>query len=387
MKHLLLVGIFLVVAVAGCLDNQAQPANDETSAAPVATDPNAPNVTFGPHSGLPRTLAEAGPRDLNNPPNWVLGEWWTIRLTSYFDGKVTEVTRIVSGKEDADYLVGMPRDAFDNEAMVLHVPGFGLVDHETHGFEAHDVFFQALQFPLKPGESWVADFQAPNQLTAIVDDVADGTATISMSGQYGISMVYDAAMGAITLMDIANYGKYEVIAHGFDYEGMVTVPYKHDLIFFNGRLAGVGDLSKPLIPPTPAPPTETVIIPDDYDRVSFTLILGDMLTRGFTASSPVGGAPADPGYYDIDVVAPDETLYEGTKTPADGPGVLLSSFSHDKPAGNWDITSIAAGPGVAFIEGIAYIVYDVALPDGCVVLTNRIHNHGGECGGHVHGLE
>ncbi|MGB0652360.1 MAG: hypothetical protein ACPGQL_04085 [Thermoplasmatota archaeon] len=377
MKRGWAVAPLLMLIISGCLSDDEAPEETPVETGVVTDEAE---VRFGPHSGLPRTLEEAGERNLIEPPQWVLGEWWTIRLTSFFDGKVTETTRIVSGTEGEDFLVGMPKDTFENEVMVLHVPGFGLVDKETLGFEAHDVFFQPLQFPLVESASWNADFQAPNGLTAVVDRVEGNKAFIDMSGGFTINMTYDADMGAISRMYIAGYGLYEVIAHGFDYEGMVTVPYKHDLIFFNGRLAVVGDLSQPLFPtPSPAPPMETITIPDEYDRVSFSLIMGDILTQG--------QVPVDPGFYDIDVTAPDGTLYEATKTPADGAGVTITSFGHDQPGGDWEIMSVAAGPGVSFIEGIAYIVYDVDLPEGCVVLTQRIHDHGGECGGHVHGLE
>jgi hypothetical protein len=68
-------------------------------------------------------------------------------------------------------------------------------------------------------------------------------------------------------------------------------------------------------------------------------------------------------------------------------GHKIVSFAHDLPAGDWELEVIAAGPAQVFIEGIAYVVFDVDLPSGCVMVTERVHDHGGECGGHVHDIE
>ncbi len=371
--------VLTLTALAGCASDEPEPVQEEV----VPEEPTEETVRFGPHSGLPTTQEDGAvaERNLNEPPQWVLGEWWQIRLTSFFDGKVTETTRIVSGTEKENYLVGMPQDTFDNEVMVLHVPGFGLINKFTLGFEAHDIMFDPVQFPLAPGESWTTDFETPNGLTAVVDRVDGNLAYIDISGAHTMNLTYNATLGAIEKMVIANYAMYEVIDHGFGYEGMVTVPHSHDLVFIHGRAAGAVTVGQPGPQGAPAnAPVETIHVPDEYDRVSFSIINGEILSQ---LGVPL---PADPGVYQTHVTAPDGTEYEDTKLPSDGPGWKISSFSHDQPAGNWTVRAVAAGPGVAFFEGIAYVVYDVEMPDGCIVMTQRIHNHGGECGGHVHGL-
>lgn len=371
--------LLTLTALAGCAADEPAPVQAET---PVEEDPEQ-TVRFGPHSGLPTTPEDARvtERNLDEPPQWVLGEWWQIRLTSFFDGKVSETTRIVSGTEKTNYLVGMPKDTFDNEVMVLHVPGFGLINKDNLGFEAHDVMFEPLKFPLAPGQSWTANFEVQNGLSAVVDRVEGNLAYIDIFGSYNMNITYNASMGAIEKLYIANYAMYEVIDHGFNYAGMVTVPHSHDLVFIHGRAAGAVTLGAPGPQGVPAnAPVETIFVPDLYDRVSFSIINGEILTQLGVAT------PADPGVYNTHVTAPDGTEYEDTKLATEGPGWKISSFSHDQPAGNWTLRAAAAGPGAAFFEGIAYVVYDVQMPDGCIVMTQRIHNHGGECGGHVHGL-
>ncbi len=364
--------------LAGCASDEA-PEVQETE--PVEVPPEEQTVRFGPHSGLPTTPEDArvSERSLSEPPQWVLGEWWKIRLTSFFDGKVTETLRIVSGTEKDDYLVGMPQETFDNEVMVLHVPGFGLVNKDTLGFEAHDIMFEPLKFPLAPGEAWKVNFEQPNNMDAVVDRVDGHLAYVDISGNQPMNITYNATLGAIEKLVIPNYAMYEVIDHGFGYEGMVTVPHSHDLIFIHGRAAGAAALG-PNGTGVGAP-LETIEVPDQYDRVSFSIINGELLWQFGVPTQAI-----DPGYYQTHVTAPDGTVYEDTKLPSDGPGWKITSYSHDQPAGEWTLRAIALGPGVAFFEGIAYVVYDVEMPGGCIVLTQRIHDHGGECGGHVHGL-
>ncbi|MGB1697933.1 MAG: hypothetical protein ACPHK8_06005, partial [Thermoplasmatota archaeon] len=172
----------------------------------------------------------------------------------------------------------------------------------------------------------------------------------------------------------------EVTGHGFNYEGMVRVPHSHDLIFFHGRLAqaqGV-DPDTGILSPNPKGPMDTITIGEGYDRVSFGLIFQDLLA---------GNTGVGSGLFQVDVVAPDGETYSSQKLPTDGSAFKVDLFANDNPAGDWQVTYVAAGAGLSFIEGIGYITFDVELPSGCVQLTSNVHDHGGNCGGHVHDIE
>lgn len=341
------------------------------------------NVTqsFGPHSGLPlERPADWEPR-MDAPPQWVQGEWWTFRLESQLEGSSWENTRVVAGKEGPDYLVGMPIDEFSDDVMVMHLPGFGLVNAESLGFEAHDVMFDFLEFPLEVGNTWTGYFESNAQpVTFLVEDISDNKAHMSISGQWGGSAIYDAELGTITYLELVGYAKYEITGHGFGYEGVVRVPHSHDLIFFHGRLAQVQgvDPQTAILTPNPKGPTDVITIAEGYDRVSFGLLFQDLVG---------GNVPVGSGVFQVDVTAPDGMEYTAQKLPTDGTAFKAVMFANDNPTGDWTIDYIALGAGLAAIEGIGYVTFDVVLPEGCVLLTSDVHDHGGDCGGHVHDIE
>lgn len=378
LKQTLVLASFLLIALSGCVDSEEAP--EETTTTGTAQDGFDENgnvtQTFGPHSGLPlERPADWTPR-LDQSPEWVQGEWWTFDLQSHLDGSSFSNTRVVAGKEGADYLVGMPLEDFSDGVMIMHIPGFGLVNSDSLGFEAHDVMFDMMSFPLEESKTWTSSFEAPGQqITFLVEEIKDNQAHMSISGALGGgSAIYDAELGAVTYFELLNYAKYEITGHGFGYEGTVRVPHSHDLIFFHGRLAQVADLT---LGPAPLP-LETITIPEGYDRVSFALIFQDIVA---------GATGVGSGLFQVDATAPNGETYTAQKLPTDGAPFKVEMFANDEPAGDWNLQYIAAGAGGSFIEGIGYITFDVELPSGCVLLTSSVHNHGGECGGHVHDIE
>lgn len=381
-----MVLLVVMAGLAGCTDDDAGP-EVVTDEDPFEASENEDlqDVKLGPHSGLPSERPADWEPSLDEPPQWVLGEWWTVEITDHFVGETTTVTRIVAGKEGTDYLVGMPLDEFDDEVMILHFPGFGLVKSSTLGYEAHDFLFEPLQFPLEPGTTWQSLWQAGEPAGVMThqvdsrDDMA-GTATVIAGGPQNLTVTYDAEVGAITEFLAPGYMEYRVIDHGFGYEGMVRVPHSHDLLFLNGQLG-------PAPVPTEATPvTQTVSIPDEYDRTSFSLIIFELAP--LLAPEPAGSTSTTVGngVYQIDVTSPDGETFSNQKLPTEG-GHKLASFNHDVVGGDWAIQTVAGGPAQVFMEGIGYLTFDVSLPDGCVVVTERVHDHEGECGGHVHGIE
>ncbi len=325
----------LSLVAAGCLGSELEDgASDATS-----TDQVLPG-------GAP-SQAELDQRTLQTPPTLRLGEWWDVRVDSELNGESYEGRVVVAGLHDGRYLVGMPQDSFVDGLLILHLPGIGPVTADTLGYEAHDVLFEQVSFPLTEGKTWATEWYT-GQVNATVATVEDGQALIEMTGQNTqINLTYDPGLGIPSLVEIAGYGTLEVTDHGYGYEGTVEVPWEHDLVFLHGRLAGAADLGL-----QPAPPTETITIEGPYDRASFALLLGNVLAEG------------PPGVYRVSATAPDGTTYEETFTAGPGSDLRLAVESHLDPVGDWQLEYEAGGPGAAAIEGVAYQVVEVALPGG-----------------------
>ncbi len=342
--------LLLALAVAGCTAKPST-ADDPTESLPV----DAPVIDVPPIVEEVRSLAE--------PPHWRAGEWWRIRLTDLFtgeDGATYESLRVVGGIEGDNYLVGMPADTFSHDLLLLHIPGFGEVDRADLSYETHDVRFHPLLFPLVQGATWQTAWEG-RPLTATVTSADDKQAHVYLAGTNDhVNLTYDAEAGEVVDLQIDGYARYEAFEHGFDYEGRITVPHGHDLVFVQVRANGVLGPGN-----TPAPsPADTVTVEDGYDRVSFILLVGNFLA----------GPPQ--GMYKEKATAPDGTVFELESNPTDTPGLIAATYTHDDPGGQWTFEHLAAGPGIALAEGIAYHVYDVELPSGRILPSMGQHDHG-----------
>lgn len=334
----------LTMAFAGCAASPPQEARPSAA------------LLLGPESHLP--TAPRSTASLDEPPAWRLGEWWHVSFSAPPYHLFAEVDAVVAGVEGGRYVVGMA-DHLDDGVILLHFPGFGEVDPDTLGFDAHDRFFTPLRFPLEAGKTWDTQWYTGGALTAKVDavDAASGRATVSMSGVHTLHLVYDARMGAITELDIEGYGGFRLTAHGYGFQGPLVVPSHQDLVFCNGRSGAVQAVDFCSTKPATEPhtPTETLAVAGQYDRVSFGLFLRDTAE----AAGPAAGS-VSPAVLDIQVKAPDGTVYERRKTP-DAPGMVLYAYGKERPVGTWQVTSVAGGEGTAILEGVAYRVVTTTL--------------------------
>lgn len=339
MRALTVVLALLVVPLAGCVGGLQDTVPSGDDAAP------ADGPALGLASGLPTfrngtTLAE--------PPEWAVGEWWTVRYDNLLAGGSGETTRVVAGAGNGTYLVGMAADDFADEIMLLHFPGMGRIDRTDLSFDAHDRPIQLLDFPLKQGRTWTTQWYGGTEMTAEVTGVDGDEATVVVTGNGppSVQLTYDASLGAISEFTAAGYLHYEVVAHGFGFDGAVDVPYKHDLVFCHGRVAVQAIEPCALsTEPNPKGPSDTITLDDRYDRVSFGLLMADV------APQPDVGQ----GVYAVEATAPDGTSYEATKLPTDG-GVKIVPHGHDDPSGDWEATYVTGGAGYSLLEGVAYEV-------------------------------
>ncbi|MFO1534216.1 MAG: hypothetical protein ABR586_00980 [Thermoplasmatota archaeon] len=331
--------LLLAGATGGCVEQAAAPS------------PTPGGLLLGAESRLP-TLPRAE-ATLDAPPAWRLGEWWHVSFSAPPYGISAELDAVVVGTDAGRYVLGMA-DRLDDGVLLLHFPGFGEVEPATLGFDAHDRAIVPLQFPLVAGKAWQTQWYTGAPLAATVEsvDAAAGTATVRMTGARTLTLVYDARLGFISRLAIDGYGGYAVTGHGYGFHGRVLVPAHQDLVFCHGREAVVQavEFCATKAATDPKAPTETVVLKEGYDRVSFGLFLRD------TATAPVG-----PGVLAIRVTAPDGKVYEASKTPATT-GMAMYPHSLEHPAGAWQVTAAAAGEGLAILEGVAYQVLDITLP-------------------------
>ena len=356
----LLIG--LLILTAGCLgategDEATTPTSDAPGTAGQQDEPR--QGAEGGEQGASATGSAGGPTaDL--PPAWILGEWWEIELTSpLLPGETITWTRVMAGFEGSDYLVGQPKETWEPFALLFHLPGLGEISQADLSYEVHDARFHPLQFPLQDGQEWETQIEGLD-VTAQVTENDDGTFDIWYCCGRNATATYDPALGVLTHLTVDGLLTYNVVDHGYGFEGIITVPHGHDLVFVHGRVASVLDINGL----TPAAPVETMEISDDYGRVTFAGIVGDIAGQG---TSPTGAA------YTERVTGPDGTVYETTKLPGEPAGLKLNIFETTELGGTWELEHVAAGPGIAFTEGIAYHVFDVQMPQGTLLGDHSEH--------------
>ena len=344
-----LVVLTFLALVAGCVATPPEEVPAANVSGDVLIDANRPEPTF-----TDLVLTAAAP-DLNAtlaaPPRWVPGEWWRYHFTSPLTGVEVEFIKVVGAVDGETYVVGMPHEGRYKEAVVYHTPCFGDIRAEDLGCHAHNIPFQPLQFPLTDESTWVTQFERPPDLTASVKVLSPTEAEITFTDEQGnvhITQIYDATIHEVRSFqhDIA---VYEIVEHGYGFEGWITIPRAESLVFEHGRLGTpvvgfVGGVA-------PGAPRESVEIVGGYNRLSFILAVGN-----------IGLAPAEAGAYRETATAPDGTVY--TKESVGPAPITIEFYEHKDPDGIWELEHVAAGPGIAFIAGIAYHQYDIHLPSG-----------------------
>lgn len=323
---------------------------------PAADAPATPSVQVGDRPEPTFTdvqLGTAAPPDANatllEAPKLREGEWWKIHMTSPLTGDDVTFIRVVAKVEGDQYVVGMPHEGWYKEAVIYHTPAFGDIGADL-SYRAHNIPFLPVKFPLTDGATWTTQFERPPDLTATVKVDSPTEATVVFTdpdGNAAVTLVYDATIHEVREFTHSTV-VYEVVEHGYGFEGWITVPRGEHLFFEHGRL-GAPVLGFDL---QPAGPVESVEVSGGYNRMSFILAVGNAL------GVEQGGA------YRETVTAPDGTQYTLESIP--GAPLVFEFFEHANPDGVWQLEHLAAGPGIAFVEGIAYHQYDIHLPTGNV---------------------
>lgn len=344
----------LSLLLAGCLT----PAEDAT----LQTDAETPEIVVDPARPVEKygeivTGPAVGP-DFNAttaaPPRLVEGEWWRIRFDADVDGVPVEVVRVVADANPGGYVMGMPHEGWLKEAIAFHSPAFGDVGFDL-SYNTHNQAFEPVRFPLTSGATWdtsfaltpyVATVEAADQYTATIhfspkqdpQPTDPLTNALGLTGQDpGMRLVYDARMHEIVHME-SFVGSWDVVEHGYDFEGWVTVPRGEHTAIDYGTF-GPAMPGEPLL-------TRTVKVDGGFNRMTMMHLL-------FALS---------PGSYRIKSVTPDKAEFVTEATGAIN--FVLRFYEARDPDGTWTQEDVAAGAGGTYSMGIAYHQYDIRLPDG-----------------------
>lgn len=361
----LALGLVAALALAGCVGlADDEPVESASAPADAGGDPAAEAggstpaaaAKLGSASPLPTEPPADGSRSLAEAPTYRVGEHWTVEVEFGLSGNQATLERVVAGTQGDDVLFGMPPEGFVHEAIVVHFPAFGRVNATDLSFDAHDRPLRFLDFPLEEGKTWETQWYGGTAMTAEVTSVDGATAEVHVENDaMTVDLTYDAEAGAVTSFEVPGYLRYEVVDHGYGYEGDVRVPANQDLVFCHGRAAvAVPVEACQLVTDSPRGPVETVRLPDSYDRVSYALLAADL-------ADPDGAAGA--GVYRVAVDHPSGESESMTKLSHE-PGYKLQVGGDSEPSGVWTVEAEAAGAGLAILEGVGYDAYEASLGAG-----------------------
>lgn len=311
-------------------------------------------------AAVPTSLAATGPAvgpDLNAttaaPPRLVEGEWWRIRFQGDFY-EPQDVLRVVANATADGYIFGMPHEGWLKEAIVYHAPAFGDVAPDL-SYEVHNERLVPLRFPLVAGDTWETKFAATPMVATVesadehVAEIvlrpppSDPTPTDTAMGLLApadfdgaIRFTYDARMHEVVRMESA-IGTWEVVEHGYEFRGWVSVPDGAHTAIDYGVFGPQTD--NPL-------PTRAVEVDGSFNRMTVLHVV----------------AAVSPGLFRVTSTAPDGQSFATELLGA--PGFKMAIFEVANPGGTWQQEDLGVGAGATYTMGIAYQQYDILVPDG-----------------------
>lgn len=288
---------------------------------------------------------------LDAAPKLIAGEWWRLRFANSLSGtEYRDVVRIVAAVESDGYIVGMPHEGWAKELISYHSPALGDVGLDL-SYPVHNEIFQPVKFPLVAGATWETVFATAPYLGKV--ERVDGTrAEITLTptsepqptdpvfALFGFSavpiqIVYDASLHEVVKFE-STIGGYEVIEHGYDYAGWITIP--------RGEHTAIDQFQLGPASQSELPGPKTIPVSGGFNRM--TLLQGIF--------------PLGPGVYQTRAVAPD-----GTEFVAEAMNAPIIKFHEVRdPDGSWTTENTIIGPAATYTMGIAYHQYDIRLPDG-----------------------
>ena len=310
----------------------------------------------------PSEEVSVGARTLDTPPDLQVGEWWTVEVDPELVGAVYPSTMVVTRRTGDQATLGIPRDQFSHDFLVIHIPPLGDLELATFAWRVMWDDFEALRFPLEVGRSWSADFHG-RDVEAEVTAVEGNRAHVTMVGEgQRIELTYDADWGMITDFREEALGlSFRVTDHGFDYQGEVLSlsgiqlglmetaagVAAHHSAAAGDPARGDGNASSGS---TRQPLSTRVDVETGASHGSLGLILWNV------------GHEDTPGSYGITATAPDGTTFqERFEITRGGASVDLGSFGHDAVDGTWELEFHREGPAGLLVELFTYDLTRVVL--------------------------
>jgi hypothetical protein len=287
-------------------------------------------------------------------PAWNVGDWWTYHFTAGQYGRQANVTLVVGAANASGYVMGMPEDDYQLDAILFHVPPAGGVAANL-SWSVHDALFEPFRFPLADGLSWETHWATtPVKLTARAAKVTtpsgetDGYRIVNEVGDTNRKFEYTyAEKGAHWFVEYQRayadgrvLERMELVEHGHGYHGKVRLLDGVTIVLLESR----SDVL--LKGGAPAPPTVSFSVPAGVDTLMTACV--------------VGGAP---GTYRATITAADgRAACDASLTVAPGDARSLSTPAEVRQArGSFEARLAAAGQGSATAEVLGYRSWTVDL--------------------------
>jgi hypothetical protein len=136
---------------------------------------------------------------------------------------------------------------------------------------------------------------------------------------------------------VSGLGSFDVVAHGYEFRGWVTVPRGEQTVIDYGTFG----------PAAPGQPLVTRVIDVDggFNRLTMMHVVASIAPGAYrlTSQPPIG----DPFV-----------------TEVMGQGFSVQFYEAMNPDGPWTQEDVVAGAGVTYSMGIAYHQYDIQVPGG-----------------------
>ena len=344
----------VALVLAGCATPTGEEPSSTPTPPPLVVDGSRPDPTFADV-----VVGPAAAPDLDATtqaaPRLVAGEWWRIRFTSSFFDETPEFLRVVAEVTPEGYVIGMPHEGWFKEAIAFHSPAFGDVGLDL-SYALHNVPFEPVRFPLVEGATWTTTF-GTGEFTATVESADEHVAAVRFdpvpsdpqptdtvfaalvpfASGGSMRLVYDARQHEVVSFE-SMIGKWEVVEHGYGFEGWVTVPRGLHTAIDHGQFLAA----------TPGQPvvSRSITIDGGYNRLT--------LMHGIYALAP--------GAYRIRDVSPNGTEY--VTEIIGGEGFTVRFHEAADPDGTWTAEDLVGGAGGTYTMGMAYHQYDIHLPEG-----------------------
>lgn len=281
-------------------------------------------------------------RTLDQPPSWQIGDWWRFEVHDFIADADYTVRVVVAGMDEDTVTLGVPLGEFPHEA--LHVPGVGMgpIGKADFSYDFLGETFRPIQFPLEKGTTWSTQLQG-NELAAEVVEVEGLVATVEMHGPASdIYYTYDAERGQIVEFLNDHWVSYTLTDQGNGHTGALEWPIDVEHRIDQGVFATVVGSNGP------ETPVQNATIDAGSGYMSLFLYAGPVMLPEPAAGAPTGG------YFLAEARDPTGATHAVEYGPAPQPSAATMFGLISDPEGEWRWQTVAAGTGVAAINGVTY---------------------------------